>query len=121
MHPKLKILEEKAKAATRGEWQVMPEEVDRDYIRIRGTLLGRRYKIANVCGLKMCGNEPYMQKETKETRANAAFIAAANPETVQQLVKVIVRLQESMDPSKGFNNRYCSKIDAEAILNSLPV
>lgn len=33
---------------TPGPWEIKPEEVDRPYIRIRGTRLGGRFKVANV-------------------------------------------------------------------------
>ena len=33
---------------TKGPWRTLPEEVDKSYVRVRGTVLGGRYKIANV-------------------------------------------------------------------------
>ena len=33
---------------TQGPWTLLPEEADKDYLRIRGTRLGGRYKVANV-------------------------------------------------------------------------
>ena len=56
---------------TPGPWQVLPEESDRDYLRIRGTRLGQRYKIANV------HHDPlaYYPWHADETRANARLIA----------------------------------------------
>lgn len=59
---------------TRGPWTVLPEEVDRDYIRVRGTRLGERYKVANV--LTPTG-EGVPAREADETRANARLIANA--------------------------------------------
>ena len=59
---------------TRGQWQVLPEEVDRPYIRVRGTALGGRYKIANVVTPTY---EGVHEREAVETRANAALISAA--------------------------------------------
>ena len=54
-------------------WQLLPEECDRPYIRIRGTVLGCRYKIANVI-------TPFYEgahhREAEETRANARRIVA---------------------------------------------
>ena len=35
-------------AHTPGPWQLLPEEAGKDYLRIRGTQLGGRYKVANV-------------------------------------------------------------------------
>lgn len=57
---------------TPGPWVVLPEEVGRDYIRVRGTQLGMRYKIANVHN-----SMPSFEFESEETSANACLIAAA--------------------------------------------
>ena len=59
---------------TRGPWRILPEEVDKDYIRIRGTVWGGRYKVANVPTPTYEGVHP---REAEETRANAVLIAAA--------------------------------------------
>lgn len=59
---------------TLGDWSVLPEECDRPYIRIRGTRLGGRYKIANVLTPFF---EGVHKREAEETRANARLIAAA--------------------------------------------
>lgn len=59
---------------TSGSWEIKPEECDRAYIRIRGTALGGRYKIANVLTPIYEGSH---HREAEETRANARLIAAA--------------------------------------------
>lgn len=59
---------------TKGSWQVLPEECDKPYIRIRGTALGGRYKIANVLTPVYDG---VAAREAQETRANARLIAAS--------------------------------------------
>ena len=66
---------------TKGGWTVMPEEVDKPYIRIRGTLPGRRYKIANVLTPTGDGVPP---REAEQTRANARLISAA-PDLFREL------------------------------------
>jgi len=66
---------------TPGPWQVLPEECDKPYIRIRGTVLGGRYKIANVITPSY---EGVHEREAVETRANARLIAAA-PELLEAL------------------------------------
>lgn len=66
-----------------GPWQILPEEVNRDYIRIRGTRLGGKYKIANVCGMKEA-----LDLDAIETRANANLIAAA-PDMYHALIDMI--------------------------------
>ena len=61
-------------AHTPGPWRLLPEEVDKPYIRVRGTRLGGRYKIANVVSVVYdCAHE----REAQETRANAHLIASA--------------------------------------------
>lgn len=70
---------------TIGPWKVLPEEVDRNYIRVRGTAFGYRYKIANVVN-PSCDHSP--QPEAEETRANARLIAAA-PELLEALETIL--------------------------------
>lgn len=59
---------------TPGPWQVLPAEVDKMYLRVRGTRPGGRYKVCNV-------ETPYYigasEREAGETHANAQLIAAA--------------------------------------------
>lgn len=59
---------------TPGPWKALPEECDRPYIRIRGTIPGARYKVANVLTPVYEGVD---SREAEETRANANLIAAA--------------------------------------------
>lgn len=59
---------------TKGPWIALPEECDKPYIRIRGTILGGRYKVANVITPFYDGIH---HREAEETRANARLIAAA--------------------------------------------
>lgn len=59
---------------TPGPWTVMPEESDKSYVRIRGTRLGERYKVANVVTPDYPGAQ---ETEAEETRSNARLIAAA--------------------------------------------
>lgn len=66
---------------TLGPWVTLPEEVDKPYIRIRGTRLGGRYKVANVITPVY---EGVHEREADETRANARLIAAA-PELLEAL------------------------------------
>jgi hypothetical protein len=70
---------------TEGPWQLLPEECDKPYIRIRGTKLGGRYKIANVLTPIHPGVH---EDEADETRANARLIAAA-PDLLNALVMVL--------------------------------
>lgn len=66
---------------TPGPWRVLPEEAGVPYIRIRGTRLGLRFKIANVPAPSYKGAEHI---EAEETQANASLIAAA-PELLEAL------------------------------------
>ena len=59
---------------TPGTWDIKPEEADKDYIRIRGTTPGGRFKVANVLNPVYEGAHI---REAEETRANARLIAAA--------------------------------------------
>ena len=59
---------------TPGPWRILPEECDKPYIRVRGTVLGARYKVANVIPPSY---EGVHEREAEETRANARLIAAA--------------------------------------------
>jgi hypothetical protein len=85
-------------AYTPGPWQQMPEEVDKSYIRIRGTRLGMRFKIANVPSPSYDGAH---EREAQETRANARLIAAA-PELLEALLRCrFDSLNMSMDDMRA--------------------
>ena len=73
------------KKFTAGPWDILPEEVDRQYIRIRGTILGGRYKVCNVLTTTY---EGIGEREAKETRSNANLISAA-PELLEALEGMI--------------------------------
>jgi len=72
---------------TPGPWVILPEEVNRNYIRVRGTQLGMRYKVANV-PTPVQG----LEREAGETRANARLIAAA-----PALLKALERIARPHD------------------------
>ena len=74
---------------TPGPWTILPEEGDKDYIRIRGTRWGSRYKIANVIAPTYLG---IYHHNAGETRGNARLIAAA-PELFEMLYKAIKVLE----------------------------
>lgn len=70
---------------TRGNWLIKPIEDDKEYIRIRGSVLGGRFKIANVNDLKFnhdCAE--WCRREREESMANAHLIATA-PEMYELL------------------------------------
>lgn len=63
---------------TKGDWVVLPFEDDKEYIRIRGSALGGRYKIANVIDLKDHHNgSEWCKRERAESMANAQLIKKA--------------------------------------------
>jgi hypothetical protein len=69
---------------TPGPWRVMPEEPGRPYIRVRGTQLGERYKIANVL---LPDYERAHESKVEESLANARLIAAA-PDMLAELKRL---------------------------------
>ncbi len=64
---------------TKGEWAILPLEDDKEYIRIRGSALGGRYKVANVIDLKNHHNEEqeWCKLDRAESLANTHLISAA--------------------------------------------
>ena len=70
---------------TKGPWGTLPEECGKDYIRVRGTALGGRFKIANVI---TPSHQGVHDRELQETRANAKLIAAA-PEMYDALYRAL--------------------------------
>ena len=64
---------------TKGEWAILPLEDDKEYIRIRGSALGGRYKVANVIDLKNHHNEEqeWCKLDRAESLANAHLIKTA--------------------------------------------
>jgi hypothetical protein len=72
---------------TKGPWAVLQEESDKPYIRVRGTVLGGRYKVANVLSVTY---EGAADREAQETRANAYLIAAA-PAMLEALRRIEMR------------------------------
>ncbi len=69
---------------TPGPWTVLPEEMGKSYLRVRGTVLGLRYKIADVRHISY-DNAPASEAQT--THANARLIAAA-PELLEALQRL---------------------------------
>ena len=82
---------------TAGPWQALPEECDKPYIRVRGTVLGGRYKIANVV---TPAYEGVHQCEADETRRNAQLIAAA-PELLAALEGLLQAVQRGVCAGSG--------------------
>lgn len=77
---------------TPGPWEVKPEEADRDYLRVRGTRLGLRYRVANVLDVVY---EDAPGREAEETQANARLIAAA-PEMLETLGDALGALEDAL-------------------------
>ena len=82
---------------SKGPWEIKPEEVDKPYIRIRGTQWGGRFKVANVLSPDYDGVH---HREADETRANARLIAAA-PELLEALRDLQARACIYVNTSKA--------------------
>lgn len=93
-------------------WIILPEEVDKDYIRVRGTQMGSRYKIANVITPAYPGVH---EREAEETRANARLIAAA-PELFEMLLKTVKVLERVGNDTLDGRN---AVEDARELLNKI--
>lgn len=91
---------------TAGPWTVFPEECDKPYIRIRGTNLGYRFKIANVLTPVYAG---VPECEAEETRANARLIAAA-PELLEALEQLVDCHDEPECPGVIFAKEIIAKV-----------
>lgn len=79
---------------TPGPWQVLPEEMGKNYLRVRGTMPGLRYKIANVCHPEYHG---VPESEAEVTRAIARLIAAA-PDLREALQGMVESYEHEASP-----------------------
>lgn len=95
---------------TKGPWQTRVEEVGCDCIRVRGTRLGGRYKVANVI-CPTSGNGVANDYDKAETRANARLIAAAP--LLLEACRLIVKYDEGdQQNSIELMNAYADALDA---------
>lgn len=77
-HEKLKLEIKMNTKFTPGPWQILPTEKDKEYVRIRGTVPGSRYKVANVIDLKIHHDgSKRCELERSKSQANARLIACA--------------------------------------------
>lgn len=89
---------------TPGPWEIKPEEVDKHYIRIRGSNLGGRFKVANILTPFY---EGVHEREAQETRANASLVAAS-----PSLLGALQHLVEVYDDTTGKQWTTTSKREA---------
>ena len=104
---------------TPGPWQCLPEEADQDYIRIRGTRLGGRYKVANVHHLRYRGAyEDLRLRYDAETFANARLVAAA-PDLLAALQEMYEAASDSDSCHYGtLSTTFLRKIARAAIVKA---
>jgi hypothetical protein len=102
---------------TAGPWKALPEECHRAYIRIRGTRLGGRYKVANVLAPDY---KDAHERDAEETRANARLIAAA-----PDLLELLRRAPKTDHPADDRGPCLCSSCawsrDALALIATVEV
>jgi hypothetical protein len=95
---------------TKGEWVTLPIEDDKEYIRIRGTLPGSKYKIANVVDLKAHhSSADWCKLDRAESMANARLIVAA-PKMYEMLKSVASELCMLIDE---VNDQRASRITSQ--------
>ena len=82
---------------TKGPWCVLPSEEGVDYLRIRGTQLGLRYKIADVCSPRFDVPAEMAAAELAESLANARLMSMA-PELLAELESTIEREWNPFEP-----------------------
>lgn len=96
---------------TKGAWEIKVVEDDKEYIRIRGTSLGRRYKICNVIDTKNHHNKVanWCKWEREEAMANAHLIKAA-----PKIYKLLEEIAVSMECSHGVDTEEIFRLLEEA-------
>lgn len=79
---------------TQGPWEIKPVENDKEYIRIRGTVPGGRYKIVNVSDLKFHHDDgaEWCEQEREASRANAHLIATS-PDLYAEIERDVMELE----------------------------
>lgn len=93
---------------TPAPWIVAPMEADKEYIRIRGTKLGGRFKVANVLDEKHNWSNSIIEaREKDESLANARLISAAPDllEAHKQTLALVTGfdVQGALEPIKPFS------------------
>lgn len=86
---------------TQGPWKILPEEVGKDYIRVRGTVPGTRHKICNVITPVYDG---VSEREAQETRANAYLVEAA-PRLLEALEEMFKPVPMGKNPKAVWYQR----------------
>lgn len=100
MTPHLPALEAIAKAATPGPWGRAPDPCHYDTL---STIVGNCHRIAEIGGVSV-----------DEQDANAAYIAAANPETVLALIEMIRALEAERDAAVSrVRAKHCPEMERD--------
>lgn len=96
---------------TPGAWEIKPIEDGKEYIRIRGTMLGSRFKIANVLMPNYGPGTKWQERDDAEAQANARLIAEAGTvhheigltprQLLEQRDSLLKQLQAATDALSG--------------------
>lgn len=101
-------LRELLEKATKGPWTLLPAEEGKDYMRLRGTAPGHKYKIANIHD----ANYPNpVSRDVTEAQANAELIAALRNEA-PALLDEVEALRTKLSEAEHMRDRHANAAKA---------
>lgn len=110
-------LRELAERATKGPWSVMSAATSRGICDIGNRGLNRR--VAIIRDVRRFGRDGNIEPETEEEPiANAAFIAACDPQTILAMAAVCERAKEMREAQKiNVRANWCRRLEVEVALD----